>query len=63
MEKEHIRSMVDNLLNNQEAEAMNNFDTAISVKLTDALDAKRVEIASSLGQPTYQEEDFEDENI
>ena len=48
MEQEHIRSMVNNLLNNQEADAMKDFDTAISVKLTDALDTKRQEIAPSL---------------
>lgn len=63
MENEHIRNMVDNLLSNQEADAMKDFDTAISVKLTDALDTRRQEIAASLGQETYQEDDFEDENI
>lgn len=42
--------MVDNILSNKEAEALSNFETAVAVKLGDALDAKKQEIASGLGE-------------
>ena len=45
-----IRDMVDNILSNKEAEALSNFETAVAVKLGDALDAKKQEIASGLGE-------------
>ena len=50
MEKETIRSMVSNIITNRETDAMRDFDAAIADKLTDALDHKKQEIASGLGE-------------
>lgn len=50
MEKETIRSMVSNIIANRETDAMRDFDAAIADKLTDALDHKKQEIASGLGE-------------
>jgi hypothetical protein len=45
-----IRDMVDNILSNKEADALNNFETAIADKMHDALEIRKQEIASSLGE-------------
>jgi hypothetical protein len=50
MEKETIRSMVSNIIANRETDAMRDFDAAIADKLTDALDHKKQEVASGLGE-------------
>ena len=42
--------MVDNILANKEAEALGNFETAIADKMNDALEVRKQEIASSLGE-------------
>jgi hypothetical protein len=54
-----IRNMIDNILSNKESEALVNFETAIADKLTDSLDMKKQEIATSLGkeQVQYSEEE------
>lgn len=45
-----IRNMVDNILANKEAEALGNFETAIADKMNDALEIRKQEVASSLGE-------------
>lgn len=42
--------MVSNIIANRETDAMRDFDAAIADKLTDALDHKKQEIASGLGE-------------
>jgi hypothetical protein len=42
--------MVDNILMGNNADAMQSFDDAMAAKITDAIDAKKIEIASTLGQ-------------
>ena len=44
-----IRSMLDNIIDDKQAEAQENFADAISAKVTDALDARKVEIAQQMG--------------
>jgi len=60
---EAIRNMVDNILNNKEADAMEDFNTAVAIKLTDALDNRKQELASALGQTPQTEEEYEDEEV
>ena len=55
MESTVIQHMVDNILLGKNAEAMENFGDAISAKVSDVLDAKRIEIASTLGQTENEE--------
>lgn len=45
-----IRDMVDNILSNKEAEALSNFEAALAGKLNDALETRKQEIASGLGE-------------
>ena len=47
-----IRDMVDNILSNKEAEALSNFEAALAGKLNDALETRKQEIASGLGEST-----------
>jgi len=63
MSTDAVRNMVDNILNNREAEALEDFNTAIAVKLTDALDTRKQEIASTLGQEPQAEEEYENEEV
>lgn len=63
MSNDSVRSLVDNLLANKEADAMQDFNAAMAAKLTDAFDSRRQEIASTLGQSTEEEEVYvEEEN-
>jgi hypothetical protein len=41
--------LVDNILQDNNAEAMQNFADIMGAKVTDALDARKVEIAQNLG--------------
>ena len=41
--------LVDNILQDNNAEAMQNFVDIMGAKVTDALDARKVEIAQNLG--------------
>ena len=50
MESSVIQHMVDNILMGNNADAMQSFDDAMAAKITDAIDAKKIEIASTLGQ-------------
>lgn len=44
-----IRQMLDNIANDHQAEAQQDFNAIISAKLTDALDQRKQEVARELG--------------
>jgi hypothetical protein len=46
---ELVRNMLDNLLDGNQAAAQENFNDAIALKVTDALDQKKIDIAQSMG--------------
>lgn len=46
---ELIKTMLDNIINDNQAEAQENFNDAVALKVTDALDAQKVEIAQNMG--------------
>lgn len=50
MESSVIQHMVDNILMGNNADAMQSFGDAMAAKVTDALDVKKVELASTIGQ-------------
>ena len=56
MDSEVIRNMVNNILAGNNAEAQDNFNTAMAEKLTASLDDKKQEIAASLGKKETDEE-------
>lgn len=45
-----VRDMLDNLLNDRQSDAVGNFEEIMNIKITDALDTHKKEIASSLGK-------------
>ena len=46
---ELIKTMLDNIINDNQAEAQENFNDAVALKVTDALDARKVEVAQNMG--------------
>jgi hypothetical protein len=46
---ELVRNMLDNLLDGNQATAQENFNDAIALKVTDALDQRKTDIAKSMG--------------
>ena len=46
---DNIRNMLDNIIDDNQAEAQENFADAISAKITDALDARKIDIAKQMG--------------
>jgi hypothetical protein len=46
---ELVKQMLDNVIDDNHAEAQDNFNAALSQKITDALDQRKIEIAQSLG--------------
>jgi hypothetical protein len=50
MESTAIQQMVDNIILGNQADAIKNFNDAIASKLSDALDDRKTEIASSIGK-------------
>jgi hypothetical protein len=56
-----IRDMVNNILTNKEADALQNFESAIADRMNDALELRKQEIASTLGHEETQ--GLEDENV
>ena len=48
--------MVDSIINNQQNDAMEKFNEIMATKITDALDARKIELASSIGKEQEQEE-------
>ncbi len=45
---EIINKMIDDIIDGNNTDAKDGFESALSSKLTDALDAKKIEIAQSL---------------
>jgi len=61
---EIINKMIDDIIDGNNTDAKDGFESALSSKLTDALDAKKIEIAQSLyNQEVEVEEEEEDEVI
>ena len=56
MESSVIHHMVDSIINNQQTDAMEKFNEIMATKITDALDAKKIELASNIGKEQGQEE-------
>ena len=56
MESSVIHHMVDSIINNQQTDAMEKFNEIMATKITDALDAKKMELASNIGRKQEQEE-------
>jgi len=56
MESSVIHHMVDSIINNQQTDAMEKFNEIMATKVTDALDAKKMELASNIGREQGQEE-------
>jgi hypothetical protein len=46
---EVIRHMVDNILQGNNTDALKGFEDIVSDKITDSIEARKVEIASTLG--------------
>lgn len=57
MESTAIHQMVDNIINGKQADALQDFNSIIGSKLTDALDVRKQEIASSLGKTEVAEDE------
>lgn len=58
---EHIRSMIDALSDKDFSSAKTAFDSALNSKMSDALDARRIEIASGLYDGDVSEEEYSEE--
>jgi hypothetical protein len=56
MESTVIHHMVDSIINNQQNDAMEKFNEIMASKITDALDAKKIDLASNIGREQEQEE-------
>ena len=56
MESSVIHHMVDSIINNQQTDAMEKFNEIMATKITDALDNKKIELASNIGREQGQEE-------
>ena len=56
MESTVIHHMVDSIINNQQTDAMEKFNEIMATKITDALDNKKIELASNIGRERGQEE-------
>ena len=56
MESTVIHHMVDSIINNQQTDAMEKFNEIMATKITDALDAKKIDLASNIGREQEQEE-------
>ena len=63
MESAVIQNMIDNIINNKQAYALQYFNTAMADKISDALDVRKVEIASAIGKTTIDVEEQENENV
>jgi hypothetical protein len=57
MESTVIHHMVDDIINGQQSDALTKFNEIVASKLSDALEARKIEIASSLGKEQEQHEE------
>lgn len=48
MDKETINSLIDKILDGENVSAKEDFDSLITQKMNDAMDSKKIEIASSI---------------
>lgn len=60
MNSEVIKQMVDDIINNRQADALQKFDSVMGDKITNSLETRKVEIASTLGQD---QEEIADETV
>jgi hypothetical protein len=56
---EIINKMIDDIIDGNNTDAKDGFESALSTKLTDAIDARKIEIAQSL----YNQEVEENESV
>ena len=56
---EIINKMIDDIIDGNNTDAKDGFESALSTKLTDVIDARKIEIAQSL----YNQEVEEDESV
>ena len=63
MESAVIQNMIDSIINNKQSDALQDFNTAMADKISDALDVRKVEIASSICKTTIDVEEQENENV
>jgi hypothetical protein len=61
MDSQLIGSLIDDVLDGNATAAKDKFDDAISLKVSDALNQRKVDIANSLYNDKEQEEQQEDE--
>jgi len=61
MDSQLIGSLIDDVLDGNATAAKEKFDDAVSLKVSDALNQRKVEIANSLYNDKEQEEQQEDE--
>ena len=59
---EHIRGLIDALADKDFNTAKTAFDSAVADKMTDGLDARRIEIASSIYDRGSEEESYDSSN-
>jgi hypothetical protein len=61
--KEFIDTMIMNILDGENVEAKEKFDQAIGLKVADALDAKKVEVAQAIysRDDSDEEEEYEED--
>jgi len=59
--KEFIDTMIMNILDGENVEAKEKFDQAIGLKVTDALDAKKVEVAQAIYSRDEEDEDQDED--
>jgi len=57
MESTVIHHMVDDIINGQQSDALTKFNEIVALKLADALEAKKIEFASSLGKEQEEHEE------
>lgn len=60
MESTVIHHMVDDIINGNNSDALAKFNEIISGKLTDALEDRKMEIASTLGKEQEEQETHEE---
>jgi hypothetical protein len=54
--KQIINQMIDDIIDGNNTDARDSFDAAISNKLTDALDVRKIELAQSIYSKEVQDE-------
>ena len=54
--KDIINQMIDDIIDGNNTDARDRFDAAISIKLTDAIDARKIELAQSIYSKEVQDE-------